>query len=133
MTVAAFIERMRTKQEALYSSTVAVTRDGGPGAIDSATASYAAPTTTTIYTGAALVRPDSDHDVTTGETSVELSDFVVKLPVDTAVAIGDTVTVTASTYDTGLVGVTLRVLHVDADEWQIARVARCAAQTARPT
>lgn len=133
MSVDSFITRMRTRQAELFSSTVTVTRDGGPGTLDEATASYAAPTTTSIYAGAALVRPEAEAVAVTGATSVEVDEFLVKVPVNTAVEIGDTVTVTASDYDEALVGVGLRVLEVNPDEWQISRRLSCVRQTARPT
>lgn len=133
MSAADFIERMRDKQAELYSTTVVVSRLSAAGAFSASTASYAAPTATTVYTGAALVRPDSDSLTSAGETTTELSSFTLKLPVNTAIEIGDTVEVTASDFDDGLVGIGLRVVDVTNDEWQIARRCRCVQQTPRPT
>lgn len=132
MTVDAFIARMRTKQAALFESAVDVNRLGAPGAFNDSTASYAPPSTSLIYTGPALVRPVTETVVNAGGTSVEVTNYMVKLPVDTPVRVGDDITVTASTHDTALVGIGLRVIDVPKDEWQISRRVTCALQTDRP-
>jgi hypothetical protein len=133
MSAADFIERMRDKQAELYSNTVTVTRKSAAGAFNAATASYATPTTTTVYTGAALLRPERDQTADVGEVSLNVSNYLLKLPVNTAAEIGDNVAVTASDFDDDLVGTTLRIIEVSADEWQIARRCRCVVETARPT
>lgn len=133
MSAADFIERMRDKQAELYSTTVEVRRFYSQGDFDPATASYTTPAYVVVYTGAALVRPDSDSLTSAGETTTELSSYTLKLPVNTAIEIGDTAAVTASDFDDGLVGVGLRVVDVTNDEWQIARRCRCVQQTPRPT
>ena len=133
MSAADFIERMRDRQAALFSTTVNVSRFYSEGTFDPDTASYTTPAYVTVYTGAALLRPDGDSLTTAGETSTEVSSFTLKLPVNTAIEVGDTVAVTASDFDDGLVGLGLRVLDVTNDEWQIARRCRGVPQTPRPT
>lgn len=133
MTVDAFLARMRVRQAELFSSTVTVTRRATVGSFNETTASWSAPSETTVYTGAALVRPMTATVDEAGRTSTAIDTYVVKLPVDTAVHVGDVVTVTASTFDAGLVGVTLRVIDVPVDEWQVCRRATPVRQTERPT
>jgi pectate lyase len=133
MSVPSFISRMRTRQAALFSSTVTITRFAGKGAFDPVTASYATGTSTTVYTGAALVRPQKQGTTESGEVLVVISGYEVKVPVDTALQVGDVVSVTGSTFDTSLVGLSLRISDVRADDWQICRVAMCVDQKARPT
>lgn len=133
MSAADFIERMRDRQAELYSTTVNVSRFYSEGTFDPDTASYTTPAYITVYTGAALLRPDSDSMAAVGETTTELSSYTLKLPANTAIEVGDTVAVTASDFDDGLVGVGLRVMDVTNDEWQIARRCRCVQQTPRPT
>jgi hypothetical protein len=135
-SVNSFITRMRAQQSALFDSTVSLGRTSGAGAFDEATASYGAPTSTAGYTGPALVRPGStvtSSTVSGGATSTEIAGYMVKLPPDTAVAVGDVITIVDSEHDAGLVGLTLRVLEVQPDEWQIARRVFAVDQQARPT
>lgn len=128
-----FIARMRAREQSLMSATVRITRFAGEGVIDPTTASYGPGTETTIYQGPGLVRPKADSVDQTGGTSVQISDYTVKVPSDTPAAVGDVVTVLSSVHDTGLVGQGLRVLDVINDEWQITRRLTCAQQTVRPT
>lgn len=136
MTVAArltgFVDRMQTKQADLFVTTVTVTRIGTAGAFDEATATYVTASTTTIYTGAALVRPLTDAVSDAGDETLSVNGYTIKLPVGTDVRLGDIVTVTASVHDSSMVGMTLRVDEVHEDEWQIAQVCRASVQTSRP-
>jgi hypothetical protein len=139
MSVATFIGRMRTRQAQLFDTTVTFTRDVAPGSFDPVVAGYAPATPQTVYSGAALVRstsggrPAGEHVVTAGEQTEESDGFDVKLPTSADVRVGDIGTVTASTYDTALVGKSMRVLQVTADEWQMSRRCYAVAQTPRPT
>lgn len=136
MSVAEFVGRMRERQADLFTTTVTVTHQDATGTFDPATASYDLGAATTVYTGPALVRPqiiEGSIDVlTAGETTAETDTYRVKFPVDTALVVGDLVTVTGSTYDAGLVGITMRVLTVGFDEWQITRQCLALAETGRP-
>ena len=75
---------------------LAVQRGWEHAGLDPATASYGAPTATTVYSGAALVRPQRNTVTDAGEISIALSSYDVKLPVDTPVAVGDTITVSGT-------------------------------------
>lgn len=132
MTISSLIAHMRTREADLADSTITITRVGARGAFNETTASHAAPATTVVYAGAALVRPDSEAVAEAGGTSIEVSRYLVKVPADTAVELGDVVTVTASTHDAALVGLTCWVVELPADEWQITRRLHCATQTPRP-
>jgi hypothetical protein len=132
VSVDSFVARMRIRQEALFETTVDVTRGSTVGTLDTATSLYTAGTSTTVYSGPALIRPTIDQITQAGDTSVELSDFLVKFPANTAIQLGDLVTVTASVHDSDLVGAHLRVIHIDNDEWQISRRVQCVIETGRP-
>ena len=123
---------MRARQASLFSSTVLVTRGTAAGPFDPTTASYATGTASTIYTGAALVRPNADHVGLAGDTSIDLSAFTVKFPANTAVEVGDVISVTASAHDAGLVGMVFRITEIANDEWQICRKVQAVAETTRP-
>lgn len=133
MTVATFVARMRIKQAALFSETGVLMRSTGDGTFDPDTASYAADATETIYTGAALVRPQGHADVDAGETTVLIGDYLVKLPVDTDVRLGDVFLVATSTYDAGLVNRGFRAVDVPKDGWQISRRVGAVDQTVTPS
>ena len=133
MNLDGFVERMRRRQAALMSTSVAVTRFSGEGAFDPDTASYAPPVAEPVYSGPALVRPTATAVDESGQTTVVVDTWTVKLPVDSAVEIVDAIEVTGSTHDAGLVGVVLRISSVRYDEWQIARVATAVAESDRPT
>jgi hypothetical protein len=83
------------------------------------------PATTSVYSGACLVRHARADDPDVAGIATDTAAYKVKLPVDTAVAEGDVVTVTASTHDAGLVDVGLTVVSVRLDGWQISREAIC--------
>jgi hypothetical protein len=129
-----FVTRMRHRQGDLFDSAVAVTRTTASGLFDPDTASYGDGTETVLYRGRALVRPQAfTVDQDSGRTSIVVDTYLVKLPADTPVAVGDNITVIASTHDAGLVGLLLRVSDVPADEWQISRRVVAVREGARPT
>lgn len=132
MSAASFIEHMRKRQESLYSTTVVVGRGALRTVFDETTARYAVTSPMTTYDGPALVRFEPPQLVDVGEATEQVTHYTVKLPPDTDVALGDTISVTASSFDAGLVGKRLRVLEVRFDEWQIARVCKAAAEGERP-
>lgn len=133
MTADELIARMRTRQADLFDSTVAVARRSGNPTFNETTASYGAPPETTVYTGPGLVRPKAYTVDQAGEVSQAVDTYEIKVPVDTDIAIGDAVDVTASTHDDGLVGLTLRVTDVPVNEWQVARRFTAVRETERPT
>jgi hypothetical protein len=125
MSLASTIARARAFQAKQFTSTGSITRETAPGSINPTTGVYTPPTTSNVYTGVCSVRPAGNvgSDVQAGEVEVRSGDFVVRLPVNTVVKKDDVVAVTASTYDSGLVGRKFRITDVPADDLQIARVA----------
>lgn len=122
MSVASHIDRMRRRQADLFDSTVTIERpDPAPVTDPNGVLVF---TPSAVYTGAGLVRPaaaDGSARPQTGDERATLTRYLVKVPVDTAAELGDTVTVTASAFDADLVGVTGVVVAVAPDEWQISR------------
>jgi hypothetical protein len=122
MSLDSAINYFRSKQAALFAATCTITRSVGEPTFNPSTGEYTPAGTTTIYTGACNVRPrGSGSDVQVGEQELRLSTYVGKLPVNTAVKKDDVLTVTASTYDAGMVGKSFRITDVPSDGWQIAR------------
>lgn len=128
-----FINRMRTRQALLFDTAVLVTRSSAIETFDPDTASWATPDSDTVYDGEGLVRPLALSVDDAGNTSLALNTYVVKLPANTPVELGDTVLVTASEHDDGLVGLALRVTDVAHDEWQICRKVTATREQERPT
>lgn len=125
MTVDSAIRRFRTRQAEQFTTTATVTRRVGEPEFDPDTGAVTE-TAETVYTGPCKIRPDtirSTGEADTGQTSVSLPDYNGKFPVDTDIQRGDTVTVTASVYDAGMVGRSFTVTMAQSDEWQISRVA----------
>lgn len=122
MSVASFVARMQRRQADVFDGTCTITRpDPAPVTGPNGDLVF---TTTAVYSGACLVRPASDGGSArpqTGDERATLTRYLVKVPVDTAAELGDTVTVTASTHDADLVDVTGVVVAVAPDDWQISR------------
>lgn len=114
----------RAFQAAQFLSACTIVRDNGAPTFDPNTGSYTQPTTT-VYMGTCQIRPAEriGSDIQTGEREANVFDYEARLPVDTAVAVGDTLTVTASTYDAGMVGKVFRISDLPYNDLQIARVA----------
>lgn len=127
-----FIDRMRLRQAGLFTSTVTVSRGAGEGTWDPEAGTWTPGAGTDVYEGPALVRATQRRGAREDDLgelgATVLAPFTAKLPPDTDVRRGDTITVTASEHDASLVGLDLYVLHVPYDEWQIARVALCTDQ-----
>lgn len=118
------IARSRRAQARLYRSECQIARASGPKVFDPETGDTVQPTRT-VYLGVCQFRPAGyvGRDAEAGQREVRFLASVVKLPPDTDVARNDLLTVTASTYDPGLVGRTFRVTDVPGNDWQVAREA----------
>ena len=113
---------MSGRQADLFDTTVSIARDGtGAHALNGSTLVATPDATTSVYVGAALVRPEGSTEVDAGEQREHLARFLIKVPVDTDLQIGDVVTITASNHDADLVGAVIRIDNVVQDEWQISR------------
>lgn len=120
---------MRSRVAARLTETGTVTRPGeGDGVFDPETGEYTFPPPTVVHDGPLLVRPQNrgERVVEAGGATYALTRYDVTLPAGVDVRRADTVTVTAAPYDDALVGVSLTVLDVPLDAWQVARV--CVAQ-----
>ena len=127
MSIDTDIDYFRARQAEQFTTTATVTR----GAVDLSDPASTDPTTgdvdsdtEPVYEGPCKIRPGETvgSDAQAGERRVRLTGFVGKFPVDTDLHVGDTVTVTASAHDAGLVDQSFVVTDVLVDEWQIARV-----------
>lgn len=115
------VEAGRLAAQRLMVDACTVTRPGAYGAPDETTG-VATRTSTTVYTGVCRVKPEPPGEQTAGEREVVTRQFVVSLPITVDdVAVGDVVTVTASVYDTGLVGAALTVVGVPVGSHLTAR------------
>jgi hypothetical protein len=136
VTVEAILARARRRMTDVMSDSVTVRRSvPGAGTYSTVTKTHTPTAAATVYTGAAIVRADpSERTERLGEDgSVVVWRYVVKFPAETDIRRGDSVEVTASTYDAQMVGVSVWVLEVEFDEWHTARVAHCSDQRAEVT
>lgn len=124
MTIETAIARFRAKQAEQFSDSATVSRQVGELTTNSTTGAVTREFDE-VYDGPCKIRPAdrTGRDVEAGETEVRLVTMVGKFPVDSDIRADDVVTVTASTYDDGMVDRQYRVTDVPADGWQIARVA----------
>lgn len=111
--------------------TATITR-AGTQTYDAATDTWTSGAATTVYTGKCRVsvRDTNDRDEVAGVDPVSERDYVVSVPITvTGAAIDDTVTVTASVLDAGLVGLKLRVMGVAKGTNLTARRLNCEVQS----
>jgi hypothetical protein len=122
MTVDSAIARFRRRQADLFRDEATVRRPTGTGTLSS-TGDWTPATGTLVYDGPCLIRGQrwEATEVQVGGTEALLPHFTGKFPIDTDVVRNDIVTVTASTYDEGLVGKAFRVRDPHNDGWQISR------------
>lgn len=126
MTVDSAIDFFRLRQAEQFTTTATVTRRNVDIADPDATDPYSGAVDLdgeTVYEGGCKIRPAETVGSSTqaGDRSSRLTGFLGRFPVDSDLRIGDSVTVTASEHDAGLIGKTLTVTDVLWDEWQISR------------
>ena len=127
MTLDSAIRRARAAYATVMDCTVTVRRAATDGAYSPSTHQWTPGGDTVVYTGMAIVRP-AGGDTPGEQGAVREGDYTVKLPADSDVRRGDSITVVSSTHDQGLVGSTLWALEADLDSWQTVRVVRCSTQ-----
>lgn len=122
MSLESAISFFRTAETDQFSETVAITRQSGEPTYSAGT--YANPSTS-IYSGLAKIRPQRGvgYDEDIGGGDARFHTFVLTVPEDTAVAIDDRVTVSASDRDAGLVDRSFRITDVHPDSFQVTRKA----------
>lgn len=123
MSLNSAIARFRRRQADLFRDEASVERPTGTGTLDPVTGEWTPDPPTQIYDGACLIRGQrwEAAEVMVGGTEALLPHLQAKFPVDTDVRKDDLVTVTASTFDAGLVGESFRVRDPHNDGWQISR------------
>lgn len=129
MTLAGTLTAGRAAAEALMVDACTITRSGGAPVFNPATGAYTAPADVEVYDGKCRVQVSdaiNEQSPEFGGREVTLQQAVVSVPVSgTGVAVGDTVTVTASEHDPELVGVVYRVLALHRKSHATARRLRC--------
>ncbi len=127
MSVDTAIAYFRSRQASLFRDTATVTRPGEGGSLNPVTGVWTPAATTTVYSGACLLRAFKweGTDVQYGDVEVRMRGMEAKFPVDTPIRLDDIIVPTASTYDSSLVGISFRVTDVKRDGWQISRFAIC--------
>jgi hypothetical protein len=128
MSIDQAIRRGQYRYLGLMDTTVTVRRGSSSGAYNPATKTYTPTAGVSVYAGAAIVHAGQPGDTAGEEGAVRQVRFVVKFPALTDIERGDSVTVTASVHDSGLVGLTVWVLQTEPDEWSICRTAYCTDQ-----
>jgi hypothetical protein len=124
----------RTQRTDRYIDTVTITDLTSRGSWNRTTKQYGTPSTTTVYTGGALIRPagaavsgaTGAGAVGRGKQAEVLFDFFVYLPVTaTGVQVGNVVTVDATLLASDLVGVTMSVQSIENDSYETRRTLEC--------
>ena len=128
MAVAAIsnaVTKLRAKWALRFIDTAAIVRTTGRGTYNPATLKYDSPTTPTVYSGPALVRPGDSDTTVFGEANRTHHEFYVYLPhTATGVEPDDRATVTVPG-DTDLNGKTLIVEQIYADAYIPRRKVGC--------
>lgn len=109
----------RTQRTPTYIDSITVTDLTTRGTFNRTTKAYDSPSTSTKYSGGALIRPGSASIKARGGEGEVIYDYTISVP-HTAVGIvvGNEVTVNASLYSTDLVGAVLTVKDVSADSYE---------------
>lgn len=118
------IAGMRSTVSAALPDTCTIKRETAQGAYNHAILQHGAPTVATQYTGACRVRSiiARAYPAQIGERDEVLAHYVATVPFDTAsIDVNDFLTVTASPYDTSLVGEEFRILEVELGSWTLGR------------
>ena len=127
-SLGADIEWFRAEQARLFICDGIVERaSSSPPVFDPNTGTYTPSDGTEVYQGPCSVRwatRQIGREVRSGEEELRFEGYVGKWPVDTPIAKDDVVTLSVSPYDPSLVGRPLRVVAVERDARQIARVAK---------
>jgi hypothetical protein len=122
------VSTFRTHWATRFVDTITFTRLTDRGTFNPATNDYDTPSSTTVYTGGALIRPASDGDTPEnyGQTQQTTVLYDVYLPHDAGTFdLEDLGTVDASVSDTELVGQTLRVVSIEHDSYRTRTRLRC--------
>jgi hypothetical protein len=121
------VTALRTHWATRFIDAIDVTRVTGRGTFNETTLAYDTPADSSVYTGAALIRPGgSDEQTQYGEQLTTGLPMVVYVPYGSAVfQVEDLVTVTACGFDADLVGRTMTVVAFDPDSYQTRQMLVC--------
>lgn len=114
------LDVLRSALLPLLTDIAEVTVRSGEPVIDPDTGEATYPTVV-VYTGPVLVRPQNAVELGLGGIEITQGKYEVTLPAEADVHVGSTLTVTASTGDTRLVGMALTLTDVPVDSFQVAR------------
>ncbi len=126
-TPSSVIAELRTRWATRLIDTVTVTRTTGRGTLNTTTGLYSGATTSEIYSGDALIRPVKTTDqVNVGQQETSVVELDVFMPHDAGdFQPEDLGTIDAVTYDSDLVGKTMRVVEVEYDSYLTRTRVRC--------
>lgn len=115
--------RFERRQADLFRSEAIVTRPGSGATINTSSGVMTPSSPSVVYEGDCLIRGFKweGTDVTAGGTEDRFRRYQVKFPKDATIQIDDQIKPTSSTFDSSLVGRTMRVTDVARDAWQISR------------
>lgn len=115
----------RTHLETTFEDACTIVSTTSRGTFNPVTNRYTTPSETTAYTGACLIRPAGlgADPRDRADAEVVIGRYDIRIPFDQDTIVPDMiVTVTASTFDSGLVGKTMTVIAVDNDTYNTHRL-----------
>jgi hypothetical protein len=116
----------RTQRADRYIDTITITDLTSRGTFNRTTKQFDSESTSTVYTGGALIRPKSAAARERGEQGEVLYTHIVHVPYDTdGVTVGNTITVTTSVYDADLTGAVLTIQDHSGDSYMTHRELKC--------
>ncbi len=126
-TPSSVITEFRTRWATRLIDTVTFVRSTGRGTLNTTTGLYSGATTSEIYSGDALIRPVKTTDqVNVGQQETSIVELDVFMPHDAGdLQPEDEGTIDACTFDTDLVGKTMRVVEVEYDSYLTRTKVRC--------
>lgn len=126
-TPSSSVTTFRTQWATRFIDEVTFTRTTGRGSFNDATLLYDGATTNEIYSGDALIRPVKTTDQEDyGQQETSIVELDVFMPHDAGdFQPEDEGTIDAATFDTDLVGKTMRVIEVEYDSYLTRTRVRC--------
>ncbi len=121
------VTRLRAEWAARFIDAATFVRATGRGTLNASTLLYTGDTETEIYSGDALIRPvKTTDDEDFGQQETSLVELDVFMPHDAGdFQPEDLGTIDTATYDTDLVGKTMRVTEIEYDSYLTRTRVRC--------
>lgn len=119
--------QLRIHLTASLVDAVVITEPDAKGTLNQTTGQIEGGTSTTIYTGPALIRPAGEGVAMFGQEQIASASHLVVLPPTgvSNVGVGQTIEVTTSGLDAELVGRKLTIRAIHFDSYETMRVALC--------